>query len=211
MAVLFDHVDAHGELCRRPHHPTLPDEGEGSHDAGFDCPCTWDDQRAERERAKRGKALDEWRNSPEAEEFRLAEDRNRAAVEEWIRAHPGVAAQQTVMACPEVWQGVIDGHSFFFRERHGTWHIEIDLTPNGRYADRYVGTSGDGEMITERVELTSGETIAEGADSSLGDGPVEHLRFIVETVRTHLAQASCAHRRAERYCPECGSRIGDEP
>jgi len=38
-----------------------------------------------------------------------------------------------------------------------------------------VGASEDGELITEPVELTSGEVIAEGAASSLGDGPVLDL------------------------------------
>lgn len=80
--------------------------------------------------------------------------------------------------------------------------------PNGHIASRFAGTAGDGEMITEPVELTSGDVIAEGVDSSLGNGPVAHLSFIVDTVRAHLNRTVCAHARAEQYCPECGTRVG---
>ena len=65
-------------------------------------------------------------------------------------------------------------------------------------------------VFTEPVELTSGDTIAEGSESSLGAGPVEHLGFIVDTVRAHLNQTTCPHPGAERYCPACGARV-DRP
>lgn len=135
------------------------------------------------------------------------------AVDARIAAHPGVEAKRTSMAAPEQWEGTIDrrsfyyGRSFYFRERHGMWRIEIDLAPDGRFVTRYVGRSDDGEMATEPVELTSGETIAEGREPSLGDSPVDHLRFIVETVRAHLARTICTNPRAERYCPACGARV----
>lgn len=62
-------------------------------------------------------------------------------------------------------------------------------------------------MVTEPVELTRGDTIAEGSQSALGHGMVAHLSFIVDTVRAHLRRASCSHPRSERYCPGCGSRV----
>ncbi|WP_226347217.1 hypothetical protein [Agilicoccus flavus] len=64
-----------------------------------------------------------------------------------------------------------------------------------------------GFVFTEPVELAAGDTIAEGSESSLGNRPVKHLSFIVDTVRTHLDQTTCAHPRAERYCPACGARV----
>lgn len=170
MAVLFDHHEADGTQCLRSNHPKLPEESEYSHNAGFDCPCTWDSERQEHERARRRKAWDDFCSSPAAEAERAAEGRERAAIADWIAAHPGVEAERTVMACPEVWEGTIDGRSFYFRERRGSWHIEIDLVPNGRFIDRYLGRSDDGEMLTEPVELTSGDTIAEGSDGNLGVG-----------------------------------------
>lgn len=206
MAVLFDHVDEDGQSCRLGKHPTLPDDGEYSHDAGFDCPCTWDAERRQHERMRQRKLWDKWQSSPDAEALRAAQEREMDAVDDWIAAHPGVEAKRTVMAAPEVWEGAIDGHAFSFRERHGSWHIEIDLVPDGTFADRYVGRADDGEMITEPVELTSGDTIAEGTESSLGDGPVEHLSLIVDTVRSHLNRTACTHPEAERYCPACGAR-----
>ena len=207
MAVLFDHVDEDGEPCRLGNHPTLPDDGEYSHDAGFDCSCTWDAQRREQERIRRRTVWDEWLSSPTAQALHDGQERELEAVDDWIAAHPGVEAKRTVMAAPEVWEGTIDGRSFYFRERHGTWHIEIDLVPDGTFAERYVGRSDDGEMLTEPVELTSGVTIAEGSETALGERPVEHLNFIVDTVRAHLQRTTCAHPRAEQYCPACGARI----
>lgn len=207
MAILFDHHAEDGTECLRSNHPKLPEESQYSHDVGFDCPCTWGAERQDRERARRRKAWNDYLSSPEAEAFREAEGRELEAVADWIAAHPGVEAQRTVTACPEVWEGTIDGHSFYFRERHGEWRIEVDLEPDGRFANRYLGVDDNGEMLTEPVELTSGDTIAEGSEGNLGVGAVEHLSFIVDTVRAHLAQTVCTHPNAERYCPACGLRI----
>lgn len=176
MAVLFDHPDEDGRQCELGKHPSLPDDGKHSHVAGFDCPCTWDAERREQERILSQKFWDDWRASPENEARRAASKRETDAINAWIAAHPGVEAKRTSLAAPEQWEGTVDGHSFYFRERHDMWRIEIDLAPNGRFVNRYVGHSDNGETITEPVELTSGETIAEGAESTLGDGAVEHLR-----------------------------------
>ncbi|MEI2775190.1 MAG: hypothetical protein V9G19_04315 [Tetrasphaera sp.] len=119
MAVLFDHTDERGELCQRGCHPSLPEDGDGSHDAGFDCPCTWDAERREHERVQRMARWDAWLSSPESTAERAAADRDRRDVQRWLGAHPRVTAEQTCPACPEVWEGTIDGRSFFFRERHG--------------------------------------------------------------------------------------------
>lgn len=89
MAVLFDHFDERGEACLRSCHPKLPDEGDRSHDVCFDCPCTWNSERREREKAKSQDFWDEWHNGPEAEARRVASDLERGAVQEWISAPPG--------------------------------------------------------------------------------------------------------------------------
>ncbi len=209
MAVLFDHIDVDGNECLRNNHPRLPDAGEWSHDAGFDCPCTWDAARRTAEASDRKAAWAAWTGGPEAEALRLAEEAELTEVAAWLGTEPDVAAARTVLACPEVWEGVVDGHSFYFRERHGQWHIEIDLEPNGRFANRVVGTSADGELVTEPVELESGAVIAEGADSDLGAGAVAHLAFIVRTIREHLRRGACSHEDAARFCPDCGARVGE--
>lgn len=150
MATLFDHFDDRGEECRRSNHPRLPDDGEWSHDAGFDCPCTWDAARREFEKAARKAKWADLLASSEAEAERLVEGAESTTIAEWIAAHPGVTAERTVLACPEVWEGTIDDHSFYFRERHGSWRIEIDLEPDGRFANRVVGTSTDGKCSPNR-------------------------------------------------------------
>ncbi len=38
-----------------------------------------------------------------------------------------VEAERTTSFAPEQREGTVDGHSFYFRERHGTWRIELDL------------------------------------------------------------------------------------
>jgi hypothetical protein len=49
---------------------------------------------------------------------------------------------------PEEWRGEVDGHSFYFRERHDEWRIEVDLRPSGRFI-RAVCSSGEriGQLV----------------------------------------------------------------
>jgi hypothetical protein len=42
------------------------------------------------------------------------------------------------------WTGEVDDHSFYFRERHAEWRIEIDLRPNGCVIRTVAGTDNDG-------------------------------------------------------------------
>lgn len=196
VGLLFDHVDAGGAQCPCGCHPRF----ETQHDGGFDCPCTWSDERRERSRKQLFEAL---QPSPEALAHEALEEAELAA---WFDANPGVVAERTCFAAPEVWEGTIDGRSFYFRERHGEWHIEIDLTPNGHFGQRWVGTDASGEMVTEPVELTSGPEIAHGIDTDLGTGAVEHLDFIVRRVRDVLRTETCTHSAARAFCPDCGKR-----
>ena len=207
MAALFDHFDADGDECRWGNHPKLPDGGEYSHDAGFDCKCTWDEARRERERQERKRFWDEWQNSPEAKERQAEYEAELTEISEWVDAHPGVEAERKSTYCPEQWEGTVDGHSFYFRERHGAWRIEIDLEPDGHFVQRVVGTGPDGELITEPVEMKSGPVIAEGLESVLGETAIHHLEFIVRTIREHLTGIRCAHDGAGSFCPTCGARV----
>lgn len=108
---------------------------------------------------------------------------------------------------PEQWEGAVDGRTFYFRERHGDWRLELDMEPTGRFANRIVGTGADGDVKTEPVEMTEGTVIAEGVETALGEGIVDHLDFIVRAIREHIAREACPHAGAINFCPTCGARM----
>jgi hypothetical protein len=140
--------------------------------------------------------------------MRKVHEGEQADIAAWLADQPGVSAVRTSSFVPEQWEGEVDGHSFYFRERHGEWRLEIDLQPTGRYANRLVEVGPDGEMVTEPVPLTEGTVIARGLDSDLGEGPVAHLAFIVRALRGHLRTRSCGHVGAAAFCPLCGIEMG---
>lgn len=199
VAAIFDHPAQDGRSCACGCHPQL----SALHGDGMDCPCSWDDVRRECER-RRFASL--WTDTPAARELREQHAADEAAITEWLTGRTGVTARRTTSYAPEQWEGTVDGHSFYFRERHGVWRIELDLEPNGRFANRLVDFGEDGEPRTEPVPLTEGEVIAEGTDTELGDTPVEHLAHIVRKVRDHLWARDCDHAGALFFCPKCGTR-----
>jgi hypothetical protein len=208
MSALFDHFDVvTGEPCQFGNHPKLP-EPDSNGDEGFDCRCGWNQERRDAEHAAWCARWEELQNSAEslADQARWAAE--QAEVEAWIGAHPGVVARQTSTACPEQWEGSVDGRSFYFRERHGQWRIELDMEPNGRFAQRFVGTDEAGEMVTEPVELTEGTESAQCVEAALGETTIDHLAFIVRTIRDHVTGEKCPHAGALVYCPTCGVRTG---
>ena len=97
--------------------------------------------------------------------------------------------------CPEQWTGEVDGHSFYFRERHAEWRIELDLRPSGRFIRTVTGTDNDGATRHEERELDRGDVIAYGTTDIEGYGatPVERAQFIIDTIRIHLARQACTH------------------
>jgi len=98
---------------------------------------------------------------------------------------------------PEQWSGEVDGHSFYFRERHGDWHIELDLRPSGRFVRTVAGTDNNGTIHYQEREVDEGDIIADGTIAAEGyrTTPVERARFIVDTIRIHLARQACTHHR----------------
>jgi hypothetical protein len=205
LAALFDNNDGDGKPCSCSCHPRLVD-GD-LHDSGFDCICTWSEDRRDAEHREWLASLEEFESSYEGQELARARDEEHAELTAWIESHPGVSAEQTSWAAPEQWVGTVDGRSFYFRERHGQWHIELDLEPTGRSAARLVDTGPDGEMLTEPVETTQGEVIAEGVASALGDTAIAHLEFIVRTIREYITGECCQHLGAINFCPTCGTRV----
>jgi hypothetical protein len=205
LAALFDHRNDDGSPCPCGCHPRLP-EGE-LHDAGFDCRCGWDEDRRRTEKEKWRASLEAFWASAEGEELKSARAAEMAELDAWLAAHPGVSAQQTTPAAPEQWEGTVDGRTFYFRERHGDWRLELDLEPTGHFANRVIAVGPDGATRTEPVEMTAGTVIAEGPASRLGERTVEHLEFIVRTIREHITGETCPHLGAINFCPACGARV----
>lgn len=202
VAAIFDRTRADGELCECSCHPQL----STLHGDGTDCSCTWDEERRLVER----KRMTAWWDSPAAKELRAHHEAEEAAIAAWVRSQVGVDARRTTTDAPEQWEGIVDGHTFYFRERHGEWRIELDLAPSGRFVNRWLGVDDDGEAITEPVELDEGEVIARGVDADLGDAPVDHAEFIVRTIRNELRRRHCDHAVAASFCPACGMHMDEQ-
>jgi hypothetical protein len=121
----------------------------------------------------------------------------------------------------EQWRGEVDSHTFYFRERHGEWRIELDFRPSGRYARAVVGIDSDDAARYGERELDGGDVIARGTSDVEGCGTtlVERAKFIGDTIRTHLARGACKLHHDDLssieallgcqidWCPACGTRL----
>jgi hypothetical protein len=215
---LWHRVDS-GELCSCSCHPRLPESD--FHDYGFGCSCA---RTAQEQRS----ALDNWRKEtaafwqlPEGKRIRAAERAAEAELDASLATQRGVVVHSHGGLAPEQWRGIVDGHTFYFRERHDEWRIELDLRPTGRFARALVGTHDDGQLRYETREFSEGEVIAQGTTDVDGYGttPVERAKFIVDTIRVQLARKACNLHvqdlasieallgREVRWCPACGTRL----
>jgi hypothetical protein len=59
------------------------------------------------------------RVSPAARELSAAHRREEDTIVAWLSSQPGVDARRTSSYAPEQWEGTVDGHAFYFRERGG--------------------------------------------------------------------------------------------
>ena len=202
ITALFDPCDADHDECPCSCHPRLSAE----HGDGFDCRCAWDEDR----RAAEAANWQAWWDSPQAAELSAAHQREEDAIAAWLAGQPGVDARRTSSYAPEQWVGTVDGRTFYFRERGGSWGIELDMVAAGKYAQRLLRVDEGGKFVTELVPVMEGEVIARGADSDLGAAPVDHIAFVVRTIRDHLRGVSCEHHGARLFCPDCGQRMGKE-
>lgn len=179
-----------GALCRCSCHLRLP--ASGLHDYGLNCTCS---ETAEERRGRKADLHGRLKAIAQSlEGQRIASERHAAEadLQNWLADHPEVVVSSRGGLAPEEWHGSVDGRTFYFRERHGEWSIDID-----------------------------GETIARGlADiDGYGSNPVERVQFIVEAIRTHFARLSCTLHGsglttiekqlgcAVRWCPLCGARV----
>ncbi|WP_233164966.1 hypothetical protein [Mycobacterium sp. AT1] len=212
------YVDS-GERCACSCHPHLPDSDR--HDYGFDCVCT---HTREQRRASFHQALNDIRalwQSPSGEQTRYAKQPAEAALQAWLAQHPGVVVHSHGGWAPEQWRGVVDGHSFYFRERHDDWDIEIDLRPTGQFIDAVDGFNDDGTTRYRQRKFERGDVIATGTTDAedYGTTLVQRAQFIVTIVRDHLKRKGCTHHLDNRnaitaalgtsidWCPTCGTRL----
>ena len=189
---VWRYIDS-GERCRCSCHPRLPESD--LHDYGFDCVCA-------RTPEDRRRAFNQWRNSieefwrsPEGQRITAAEQAADAELQAWLAEQNGVIVHSHGGLAPEQWRGTVDGHSFYFRERHDEWRIELDLRPSGRFVRTVAGTANDGTVSYQERALDEGDVIASGTTDSEGYGttPVERAQFIVDTIRIHLTRQACTH------------------
>jgi hypothetical protein len=208
-----------GERCICSCHPRLPESD--LHDYGFDCVCT-------RIPEARRRAVSQWRDgiaefwrSPEGQRITAAEQAADAELQAWLAHQHGVSVHSRDGLAPEQWRGDVDGHSFYFRERHDEWRVELDLRPNGHFYRAIAGTDNDGTIRYQQRESVEGDVIASGTTDTEGYGttPVQRAQFIVDTIRVHLARQACTHHRDHlasieailgtqtHWCPTCGIRL----
>lgn len=135
---VWRYIDS-GEQCICSCHPQLPEDD--LHDYGFDCVCA-------RTPEARRRAVEAWRNaiavfwqSPEGQRIQAAEQADDAALQTWLAQHQGVIVHSHGGLMPEQWSGEVDGHSFYFRERHDEWRVEFDLRPSGHFVRTVAGTT----------------------------------------------------------------------
>lgn len=207
------------EPCTCSCHPQLPETDQ--HDYGSACPCrltaaerraSWDDWTAEQ---------DAYWASPEGREIQSREQFEEDALAAWLTTDPGVSITSHGGLAPEQWRGTVDGHSFYFRERHDHWRIELDLTPSGRFVELWTGADVDDVSGRKFKEIDEGEVIADGTTAvpGYGETPLERARFIVDQIRAHLRRRACTVHTNERddlelllgrpleWCPVCGMRM----
>ncbi|MGI8793628.1 MAG: hypothetical protein ACR2H3_10700 [Acidimicrobiales bacterium] len=208
------------EPCRCGCHPRLPESD--FHEYGFGCSCMKTPEERQRDLDDWAAARDAFWESPEGRAMMAAREAEEAELLAWLDDHPEVAVTCHGGVAPEQWEGSVDGHTFYFRERHDDWRIELDLRPSGQVAKRYLGGDLDDESSFELVEIERGDEIAEGTirTHGYGESPVERVQFIVDTIRAHLATQRCALHagaarndlaallgRSLRWCPACGLRL----
>lgn len=215
---VWRYIDS-GERCRCSCHPRLPETD--LHDYGFACVCA-------RTPEDRRRAWDEWRNdmkafwkSPEGQKITADEKAAEADLQDWLATQHGVIVDSHGRFAPEQWRGEVDGHSFYFRERHGEWRIELDLRPSGHFARTLAGTNSDGAPRYKDKELDKGDVIAHGTtdDDCYGTTLVERAQFIIDAIRIHLARQTCRLHHDDlssieallgteiNWCPACGTHL----
>ncbi len=200
-------------------HPRLP--ASDFHDYGFSCSCQLTAEQREARRAQWIARMDAYWGGPEGRAQRAAHAAEEDELIAWLAGNPDVVVTSYGGVAPEQWRGSVGGHSFYFRERHGQWRIELDLRPSGHFSRVWVGGALDDEGSFESREHEEGDIIAEGVidDPGYGERPAERVEFVADIIRTHLNRQGCTVHTEERddlellfgrpldWCPACGLRL----
>lgn len=211
-----------GDACGCSCHPRLPQSD--LHGYGFDCVCrhTAEERRAHWDRWMA--SIDEYWASPDGQRVTATRQAEEEELQRWLEDRPDVKVSTHGGMAPEQWEGTVEGHTFYFRERHDDWRIEVDLRPSGRFYRTWTGQGDlDDDASFEMRETEEGQVIAEGTTSAdgYGDRPVERIHFIAGHVRDHLRRQGCRVHLDEpedlelffgrplRWCPDCGARLVD--
>ncbi|MDP7704917.1 hypothetical protein [Mycobacterium sp. TY815] len=119
--------------------------------------------------------MDEFWRSPQGRQLQADQHAAEADLQAWLADQPGVVVGRHGGQVPEQWEGRVDGHNFYFRERGGDWDIELDLHE-------------------QQPCITKGDLIATGTITAPGYGqsPRERAAFIVTTIRNHLRHTRTA-------------------
>ena len=167
------------------------------HEGGVECPC----QLTEAERAERWDRL--FADIREAAKVSKEEDDARAELAQ-AAAEFNVDAEVRSSAFPFVVAGTCDGRSFFLRERHGQWRIEVAADPD--CADLW----GISEALG--IEVAVGDA-ADLCDADGTSSPVVALRLAVRAVRLSALRANCSHEQpseaSHSFCRRCGTPLDD--
>lgn len=123
--------------------------------------------------------MEEFWHSPPGQQLQADQQAAEADLQAWLADQPAVVVGRHGGQVPEQWEGQVDGHSFYFRERGGDWDIELDLHE-------------------QQPGITRGHLIATGTITAPGyrQSPRERAAFIVTTIRNHLRHTRTAEAPA---------------
>ena len=214
-----DDDGAPGDPCSCSCHPRVPDLD--LHDYGFGCPCQESPEERQRRWEECQAESDAFWDSAEGQALVAQNQAQEDRLLVWLASNPHVSVRSYGGTVPEQWWGSVDGHTFFFRERHDDWRIELDLRPSGHFYKAWTGGDLGDDASYQTKEWEEGDVIARGTidDDGYGSEPVERIQFIVRMIRDHLRRRSCAlhpsglHDLEARlglsvnWCPACGTRL----
>ena len=167
------------------------------HEGGAQCPC----QLTAAERAERWDRL--FKDIDEVAEASKEDDNARAELAE-AAAELDVDAEVRCSACPFVVAGTCDGRSFYLRERHGSWRVEVAADPG--CADLWATPGALG------IEIAAGDA-TDLCDADGRPSPVVALHLAVHAVRLSALKYMCSHEQpseeSHRFCRRCGTPLSE--
>lgn len=163
------------------------------HAGGVECPCQLtEDERRERSRA----AMEELSQYADYQAEVGAEDEYRDRVVKAARVL-GATVDTFLPAAPFVVAGVVDGHTFYLRERHDSWRVVV---------------AGEDNPLLSVWDNTPADAlvIAEGTTSGWDWTGTQMVTDAIRMVKDFLRARACPHTDAKEWCPDCGARMADK-